>query len=46
MTRSATISLRQGVNRVTQLAAACPMGENTVAMLRSPSILTNIQIRR
>jgi hypothetical protein len=30
----------------TQLAAACPMGENTVAVLRSPSILTNIQIRR
>jgi hypothetical protein len=30
----------------TKLAAACPMGENTVAVLRSPSILTNIQIRR
>src|SRR5260221_11459527 len=30
----------------TQLAAACPMGENTVAVLRSPSILTNLQIRR
>lgn len=30
-----------------KLAAACPMmGENTVAVLRSPSILTNIQIRR
>ena len=30
----------------TQLAAACPMGENTVAVLHSPSILTNVQIRR
>jgi hypothetical protein len=30
----------------TRLAAACPMGENTVAVLRSPSTLTNIQIRR
>ena len=30
----------------TKLAAACPMGENTVAVLRSPSTLTNIQIRR
>ncbi len=30
----------------TKLAAVCPMGENTVAVLRSPSILTNIQIRR
>jgi hypothetical protein len=30
----------------TELAAACPMGENTVAVLRSPSILTNLQIRR
>jgi hypothetical protein len=31
----------------TKLAAACPiMGENTVAVLRSPSVLTNIQIRR
>ena len=30
----------------TKLAAACPMGRNTVAVLRSPSILTNIQIRR
>jgi hypothetical protein len=30
----------------TKIAAACPMGENTVAVLRSPSILTNIQIRR
>jgi hypothetical protein len=30
----------------TQLAAASPMGHNTVAVLRSPSILTNIQIRR
>ncbi len=29
-----------------ELAAACPMGENTVAVLRSPSVLTNIQIRR
>jgi len=29
-----------------ELAAACPMGENTVAVLRSPSMLTNIQIRR
>ena len=29
-----------------QLAAACPMGENTVAVLRSPSILTNLEIRR
>jgi len=28
------------------LAAAWPMGENTVAVLRSPSTLTNIQIRR
>jgi len=30
----------------TKLAAAYPMGRNTVAVLRSPSILTNIQIRR
>jgi hypothetical protein len=30
----------------TELAAACPMGENTVAVLRSPTILTNLQIRR
>jgi hypothetical protein len=30
----------------TRLAAVCPMGENTVAVLRSPSILTNLQIRR
>jgi len=30
----------------TKLAAACPIGENTVAVLRSPSTLTNIQIRR
>lgn len=30
----------------TQLAGARPMGENTVAVLRSPSILTNVQIRR
>jgi hypothetical protein len=30
----------------TKLAAACTMGENTVAVLRSPSILTNIQVRR
>jgi len=30
----------------TKLAAACPMGENTVAVLCSPSILTNLQIRR
>ena len=29
-----------------ELAAACTRGENTVAVLRSPSILTNIQIRR
>jgi hypothetical protein len=30
----------------TELAAAYPVGINTVAVLRSPSILTNIQIRR
>jgi hypothetical protein len=30
----------------TRLAAVCPMGENTVAVLRSPSTLTNLQIRR
>ena len=30
----------------TKLAAAYPMGINTVAVLHSPSILTNIQIRR
>ena len=30
----------------TQLAAASPAGANTTAGLRSPSILTNIQIRR
>ena len=30
----------------TKLAAAYPVGENTVAVLLSPSILTNIQIRR
>lgn len=30
----------------TELAAASPVGRNTVAVLRSPSILTNIQIRR
>jgi hypothetical protein len=30
----------------TQLAAASPVGRNTVAVLRSPSILTNLQIRR
>jgi hypothetical protein len=29
----------------TTLAAVYPMGENSVAVLRSPSILTNIQIR-
>jgi hypothetical protein len=30
----------------TQLAAASPVGRNTVAVLRSPSTLTNLQIRR
>jgi hypothetical protein len=30
----------------TELVAAWPMGENTVTVLHSPSILTNIQIRR
>ena len=30
----------------TQLAAVSPIGANTVAVLRSPSILTNVQIRR
>ncbi|MGA2140365.1 MAG: hypothetical protein ABSH14_16025 [Verrucomicrobiia bacterium] len=30
----------------TQLAAVSPIGANTVAVLRSPSTLTNIQIRR
>jgi hypothetical protein len=30
----------------TKLAAAYPVGRNTVAVLRSPSILTNIQTRR
>ena len=30
----------------TELAAASPVGRNTVAVLRSPSILTNLQIRR
>ena len=30
----------------TKFAAACTLGENTVAVLHSPSILTNIQIRR
>jgi hypothetical protein len=30
----------------TQVAAASPVNANTVAGLRSPSILTNIQIRR
>jgi hypothetical protein len=30
----------------TQLAAVSPMGANGVAGLRSPSTLTNIQIRR
>ena len=29
-----------------ELAAVCPIGENTVAVLYSPSMLTNIQIRR
>src|SRR5271169_562323 len=29
-----------------KLAATYPVGRNTVAVLRSPSILTNIQIRR
>ncbi|HVM62712.1 MAG TPA: hypothetical protein VMV72_17755 [Verrucomicrobiae bacterium] len=29
-----------------QLAAVCPIGENTVTVLYSPSMLTNIQIRR
>jgi hypothetical protein len=30
----------------TELAAASPVGRNTVTMLRSPSMLTNLQIRR
>jgi hypothetical protein len=30
----------------TELAAASPVGRNTIAVLRSPSTLTNIQIRR
>jgi len=30
----------------TQLAGVSPMGADTVAVLRSPSMLTNIQIRR
>ena len=30
----------------TQLAAVSPIGANTVAVLRSPSTLTNLQIRR
>jgi hypothetical protein len=47
MLAGGTALLPSWVSWETRLAAACPMmGENTVAVLRSPSILTNIQIRR
>jgi hypothetical protein len=41
-----TASLPLSTSWESKLAAVYPMGRNTVAVLRSPSILTNIQIRR
>jgi len=42
---SSAVSLPSLATWGTTLAAVYPIGENSVAVLRSPSVLTNIQIR-